>query len=99
MDPFPEQSHRISRKGPPQGRGGPTRFAAPDRKERPVVEGAHLFRRPRREELPAVEETDATAPLCLVEVGGGEEDRNAPSEEPVQDLPEVPPGDGVHPAG
>src|SRR5512141_2636561 len=68
MDPVPEEADGGGWERLPEGRGGPSRVPAPDLQEHPPEEGAHFLRRPCREELSVVKESDPVAPLRFVEI-------------------------------
>src|SRR5688500_3761287 len=77
----------------PQGR--PRRGGAD--LERPALEPClERARSVERDDSSAVQERDPVAPLCLVEVGGGEEDRDPLGEHLLEDDPQIAARDGIY---
>src|SRR4030065_206952 len=72
---------------------------APPRDERAGEERLPLLRRPHGKETPLVEKGQPLEPLRLVEVGRGDEDRDPFPQEPVENPPEIAPGDGIDSVG
>src|SRR4030065_493071 len=72
---------------------GPAPFAT-DLEDHAGVEALHLLRGSQRQEFPLVEKGQPLEPLRLVEIGRRDKDRDPFPQQPVENSPEVPPGDG-----